>query len=148
MSLTSDHGSTDLVSSNEVLLITGNIQIPSFGNASAVLFNGTDFEPFVLTSKDDGSQGTLASIFVSNPQGLMKMGGGNLAVGFVVLIGLAIALALIFLLVVAGILIERARRRREGYIPMQMDKNGNLQRIPPETLLSGLNGEKGSPPKI
>lgn len=148
LSLTSDHGSTALVPSGEVLMVVGNINIPSFGNASAALFNGTDFTPFALTSKDDGSQGTVGSLFVSNPQGLMKMGGGHLAIGFVVLIGLAIALALIFLLVVAGILIERQRRRREGYIPMQMDKNGNLQRIPPETLLSGLNGEKGSPPKL
>lgn len=32
------------------------------------------------------------------------------------LIGLAIALALIFLLVVFGILAERLRRRREGYV--------------------------------
>ena len=148
LSLTSDHGSTDLVSTNEVLMILGNINVPGFGNASAVLFNGTDFEPFILTNKDDGTQGTVASIFVSNPQNLMKIMGGYLAVGFVVLIALAISLALIFLIVVAGIFIERTRRRREGYVPMSMDKNGNLSRIPPETLLGGLNGEKGSPPKL
>ena len=148
LSLTSGHGSTDLIPSNDVLMVTGNINVPNFGNASAVLFNGTDFEPFLLTNKDDGSQGTVAGVFVSNPQDLMKLTGGSLAVGFVVLIGLAIALALIFLIVVAGILIERARRRREGYVPMSMDKNGNLSRIPPETLLGDINGEKGSPPKV
>ena len=146
--LTKDHDSSDLVSSSEVLMIVGNINIPSFGNASAALFDGKDFTPFLLTSKDDGSQGTLASIFVSNTQALMKMGGGNLAIGFIVLIALAVALGLIFLIVVAGILIERARRRREGYVPMHSDKNGNLSRIPPETLLQGINGEKASPPKL
>ena len=148
LSLTNAHDNTDLVSSDEVLMIVGNINVPSYGNASAVLFNGTTFEPFILTNKDDGSQGTLAALFVSNPQGLMSMGGGPLAVGFVVLIGLAIALALMFLIVVAGILMERSRRRREGYVPMSMDKNGNLQRIPPETILAGLHGEKNSPPKV
>ena len=71
----------------------------------------------------------------------------HLALGLVVVVGLAIALACIFLLVMAGILIERRRRRREGYVPMSMDKNGNLQRIPPESLLGGL-GEKSSPPKL
>ena len=151
LSLTSDHGSTNLVSGSETLMVVGNVNVPSFGNASAVLYNGTDFQPFILTNKDDGSQGTLASIFVSNPSGLLQMGGGALAVGFVVLIGLAIALALIFLIVVAGILIERSRRRREGYVPMASDRgNGNLRRIPPETLLGKL-GEKSSsksPPKL
>ena len=148
LSLTSGHDSTDLLSGSEALMVVGNINVAGYGNASACLFNGTDFVPFVLTNKDDGSQGTIASIFVSNPQNLMKMGGGNLAVGFVVLIGLAIALGIIFLIVVAGILMERARRRREGYMQMTPDKNGNLQRIPPETLLSGLNGEKASAPKV
>lgn len=71
----------------------------------------------------------------------------HLALGLVVLIGLAIALGLIFLIVIAGILIERRRRRREGYVPMPMDKTGNLQRIPPESLFGGL-GEKDSPPKL
>ena len=148
LSLTSDHGNTNLVSSSEILMITGNINVPSFGNASAVLYNGTDFQPFILTNKDNGSQGSLASIFVSNPQGLMQMGGGGLAVGFVVLIGLAIALALIFLIVVAGILMERQRRRREGYVPMQIDKHTNMQRIPPEKLFGNLNGDKPDTPLV
>ncbi|KAK3709286.1 hypothetical protein LTR37_011024 [Vermiconidia calcicola] len=148
MSLTKEHGDTNLLSRNQVLMIVGNINTPSSGDASAVLFNGTTFEPLILTTKDDGSQGTIAGIFVSNPSALMQMSGGHLAVGFVVLIGLAIALGIIFLIVVAGILIERTRRRREGYIPMKMDKNGNLERIPPETLLGGLNEEKGSAPQV
>ena len=148
MSLTKDHSSTDLVSSDEVLMIVGNINVPSFGNASAVLFDGKTFQPFILSNKDDGGQGTLAQLFVSNESALMKMAGKHLAIGFVVLIGLAIALGLIFLIVVAGILMERARRRKEGYVPMSMDKNGNLERIPPETLLGGLGGSKASPPKV
>ncbi|KAK5172341.1 uncharacterized protein LTR77_003979 [Saxophila tyrrhenica] len=148
MTLTSDHDSTNDIPKDEVLMLVGNINIPNYGNASAALFNGTDFEPFALTNKEDGTQGTIAHIFVSNPSALMKMGGGNLAVGFVVLIGLAIALGLIFFIVVAGILVERARRRREGYVPMASHRNGNLNRIPPETLLGGLHGDKSSPPKV
>lgn len=65
------------------------------------------------------------------------------------MIGLAIALALIFLLVVAGILIERHRRKKEGYVPMSQnmgsDKSGNLNRIPPETLFGGLGDKEGAP---
>jgi len=147
ISLQHNHDSSDLVPNDEVLMITGNVNVASFGNASAVLFNGTTYQPFILTNRQDGSQGSISSMFVSKPSALMHGHGGHLALGLVVLIGLAIALALIFLMVVAGILMERARRRREGYVPMQMDKNGNLQRIPPESLLGRLT-EKDSPPKL
>ncbi|KAK4550153.1 hypothetical protein LTR36_003120 [Oleoguttula mirabilis] len=147
VALNSNHENTDLVPDDQVLMITGNINIPSFGNASAVLFNGTHYEPFILTSRTDGSQGTISQMFVGNPQDLMSSSGHHLALGLVVLVGLVIALFIVFCLVAAGILMERRRRKKEGYVPMQRDKNGNLQRIPPESLLGGL-GEKGSPPKI
>lgn len=79
--------------------------------------------------------------------------GKRLAVGFVVLIGLAIALALIFLLVVAGILAERIRRKREGYMPIQtqmFDKNTNVSRIPPEHLFGSLGpgGGRSTPARL
>jgi hypothetical protein len=67
--------------------------------------------------------------------------GSHLAVGLVVLIALAIALALIFLLVVAGVLAERIRRKREGYMPAptnSYDRNNGMSRIPPQQLFSSL----------
>jgi hypothetical protein len=67
--------------------------------------------------------------------------GSKLAKGFVVLIALAIALGLIFLLVIGGVLAERIRRRREGYRPAptaSFDRNNGMQRIPPEQLLGSL----------
>lgn len=147
MSLTSNHANSALMPQDQSLLISGNLNLDSFGNSSTALFNGTTLTPFILTSTLSGGQGSVANMFVSNPRNFMSSSSHHLAVGFVVLIGLAISLGLIFLLVVAGILMERHRRRREGYVPMSTDKNGNLERIPPETLLGGL-GEKGSPPKI
>ncbi|KAK3073876.1 hypothetical protein LTR53_004175 [Teratosphaeriaceae sp. CCFEE 6253] len=144
MALTAGHAGTALVPAREALLLMGNVNVPGFGNASAALFNGTTMTPFVLTGREDGSPGSIGQMFVSSSQNLMKRSAKHLALGLVVLIALAIALGLIFLLVLAGILMERHRRKREGYVPMPMstDKGGNLQRIPPETLLEGL-GEKG-----
>ncbi|WPH02687.1 Hypothetical protein R9X50_00555300 [Acrodontium crateriforme] len=147
LALTQNHDNTDLVPKNQILMLSGNINIPNYGNASAALFNGTTFQPFVLASKADGTQGSLSGMFVSNPQSFMNVSGHHLALGLVVLVGLAIALALMFILVVAGLVLERSRRRREGYVPMPLDRTGNLQRIPPETLLGGLE-EKHSPPKL
>ena len=76
--------------------------------------------------------------------------GGHLAVGLVVLIALACALGAIFLLVVAGILIERYRRRQEGYSPAPtryFDKTSNMGRIPPEQLFGRL-AQSRQPPQI
>lgn len=149
MPLTSSHSSSSMMSEDQSLLILGDINIPSQGNASAVLFNGTTFEPYILTNMDDGSQGSLSAIFVGNPQYFMDKNDNKLALGLVVLIALAIALGIIFLMVVAGILIERRRRRKEGYVPMTatFDRSNNIARVPPESLFHNLEG-KGSPPKL
>lgn len=67
--------------------------------------------------------------------------GKKLAVGFVVLIALAISLALIFLIVVAGVIAERLRKRREGYVPAptaSFDRGNPMARVPPEQLFSSL----------
>ncbi|KAK5113101.1 hypothetical protein LTR62_003680 [Meristemomyces frigidus] len=147
LSLVENHASTNLIDSNQVLMLMGNINVPDFGNASAALFNGTTMVPFLLTSRQGGSQGTLGHVFVGNPQNLTSSSKHHLALGLVVLVGLAISLGLLMLIVIAGILMERHRRRREGYIPMPMDKSTNLARIPPESLLGGLS-EKQNPPKL
>ncbi|KAF2088248.1 cellular morphogenesis protein [Saccharata proteae CBS 121410] len=141
-STTQDHDSSDLMDKDEVLMILGEIRLPSFGNASAVVYNGTDYVPFILASNSDNGQGSLSSVFVQNAQNVFKSGGNHLALGLVVLIALAISLALIMLIVVAGIVAERIRRKNQGYMPAptQMgDKGGNMSRIPPADLLGNLN---------
>lgn len=150
MPLSSNHDSSTLMASDQSLMLLGVIGLGSQGNASAAIFNGTTFEPYILTNMEDGSQGSLASIFVQNPQALMNTNNHHLALGFVVLIGLAIALGIIALIVVAGILFERRRKRQEGYVPIggaKVDKSTNIARLPPETLFQNLEG-KTNPPQI
>ncbi|KAF7952779.1 hypothetical protein EAE96_006005 [Botrytis aclada] len=140
MPLSSNHDNSDLVPSNQVLMLTGAMVLPSFGNVSAVLFNGTTFQPFALTSSTSNTGGSLSHIF-SQENNFFKSSGGHLAVGLVVLIALAISLALIFLIVVAGVLAERIRRKREGYMPAptnSYDRNNGMSRIPPQQLFSSL----------
>ncbi|KAK2626047.1 hypothetical protein QTJ16_004309 [Diplocarpon rosae] len=138
--LSKDHEASDFLSHNQDLMITGSINLPGFGNASAVLFNGTTFQPFALTSSASNTSGSLSQIF-SQRQNFFKKAGGKLAKGFVVLIALAIALGLIFFLVVAGVAAERFRRKREGYVPAptaSFDRNQGLSRVPPEQLFGSL----------
>ncbi len=73
-----------------------------------------------------------------------------MALGFIVLIGLAIALALTFLLVLAGLLLEKHRRKREGYRPAPtnyFEKTTNMGRIPPDQLFSNL-AQTGRGPQL
>lgn len=63
------------------------------------------------------------------------------------LIGLAIALGLIFCIVVGGVIAERIRRRRDGYIPAPtnaFDKASQIQHVPPGQFLETLNQGRGS----
>jgi hypothetical protein len=74
--------------------------------------------------------------------------GSGLAVGFIVLIALAISLGLMLLIVVAGLLLDRYRKKREGYVPAPTvyDRGGAMSRVPPEELLDSLGqGRSGAP---
>ncbi|KAH7416928.1 cortical protein marker for cell polarity-domain-containing protein [Cadophora sp. MPI-SDFR-AT-0126] len=138
--LTENHDSSDMLSANQALMITGSLNLPGFGNASAVLFNGTTFQPFALTSSSSNTGGSISQIF-SQRQNFFNTPGGKLAKGFVVLIALAIALGLIFFLVIAGVVAERIRRKREGYVPAptaSFDRSQGLSRVPPEQLFGSL----------
>jgi len=67
ISLTENHPSTSLVDEDKVLLVAGNINLPNFGNASAALYNGTSFTPFLLANKNGNTQGAIGRMFVQNP---------------------------------------------------------------------------------
>lgn len=70
-SVTRNHASNNLVSPGQVLLVLGQLSLPNFGNASAALFNGTTFTPFILATSRNGA-GSLSQAFVQNPQNFFK----------------------------------------------------------------------------
>ena len=140
----------ELVPNDETLLITGQLDIPGFGSASGALYGGgKSLRPYILTTTAANNRpGSVARIFVEKPNNFFRS-DSSLALGFIVLIGLAIALALTFLLVVAGIVAERIRRRREGYVraPTQVpfsDKYNNVRRLPPEHLFGNMGSMSGT----
>lgn len=72
LSLSSKHTQTPLVDQSMTLLVTGLLELNGFGNASAALFNGTVFEPFALSTLQNGAPGSLRRAFVQNPQNLLS----------------------------------------------------------------------------
>ncbi|KAK1758251.1 Bud site selection protein RAX2 [Echria macrotheca] len=149
-SLTSSHDSTPTIGTDEALLLTGSIVLRDFGTASAVVFNGTSFEPYALTTNSGNTAGSIARIFTER-NNFFTSSGGKLPLVFIVLIGLAISLGLMVLLVIAGFLLDRLRKRREGYIPAptsMYDRGSGVQRIPPHELLESLGKGRPGPPQV
>ena len=64
--LTTDHGKVDSLNNDQILLVTGQLTIPDFGNASAALYNGSAVTPFILSSSSDGQQGSMSQMFYEN----------------------------------------------------------------------------------
>ncbi|KAL2757431.1 hypothetical protein ACRALDRAFT_1079655 [Sodiomyces alcalophilus JCM 7366] len=150
LTVTSSHDKTDLLGSDQVLMLTGSIGIPDFGTASAALFDGTTFRPYILTTGSGNNAGTISQLF-SQHQDFFTNRGRKMALVFVVLIGLAISLGLMFLLVVAGVALDRLRKKREGYMPAptsMYDRGGGIRRIPPAELLQSLGKGRPGAPRI
>ena len=72
--LSQEHGSNDLIAKDQTLLLTGQLELPSFGNASAALFNGTTFSPFILSTTAGNAPGSLSQLF-SQKRNFFKAGG-------------------------------------------------------------------------
>ena len=62
LKLSKNHESSDLVPFNMVLLVTGQLNLPTFGNVSAALFNGTTFSPFIMSTSGN-RPGSLSNLF-------------------------------------------------------------------------------------
>ncbi|KAI1433031.1 cellular morphogenesis protein [Xylaria sp. CBS 124048] len=145
------HGKSDLLDQSQVLLLTGSIGVPGFGTASAAIYNGTTLQPYILTSSMNATIGTssIAKVFVENQAFPGSSGRHGLALGFIVLIGLAISLVLMLLIVVAGLALDRYRKMRDGYMPAptsMRDRGSGMQRVPPHELLDSLGrGRPGAP---
>ncbi|KOS19293.1 Polarized growth protein rax2 [Escovopsis weberi] len=151
--VTKAHEKSDLLADNQVLMLTGSISLPEVGQVSAVLYNGTDYQPYALATGDNNGAGSIAKIFTQKDN-FFASEVKHLPLVFVVLIGLAISLGLVVLLVVAGIALDRIRKRREGYLPAPTsiyDRGSGIQKVPPRELLEELGKSRpsdGSAPQI
>lgn len=148
--LSKSHDKHPLLDDKEALMLTGHIVLPTFGSASGVLFDGANFRPFALTTNSDNTPGSLAAVF-SEKQNFFGKDGKHLPLVFVVLIGLGISLALMLLIVVAGLILDRIRKKREGYVPAptsMYDRGSGIQRIPPHELLEGLSKSRSGAPQM
>ncbi|KAI1428324.1 cortical protein marker for cell polarity-domain-containing protein [Xylaria sp. FL1777] len=152
-SLTKEHAKSDLIDQDQALLLTGSIAIPGFGTASGAIYNGTTLQPYILTSSLNTTMGSgsLSKIFVEKENFFKSSSKHGLALGFIVLIGLAISLVLMLLIVVAGLALDRYRKKRDGYMPAptsMIDRGSGMQRVPPHELLDSLGRGRPGVPQV
>jgi len=147
-----DHSSVSLLNNDQILLIMGQLIIPNFGNASAALYNGTAVTPFILSSKSDGTPGSMSHLFSENENPYSSKSESHHSNGIVVLVAFCCALGCVFLIVAAGVILNKIQRRRQGYAAAPQtfgtDRPTDMTRLPPEYLFNHLGHTNPTAPAI
>ncbi|KAL8292370.1 hypothetical protein RQP46_001836 [Phenoliferia psychrophenolica] len=116
--LTTDHSSNDVIEKDRMLLVAGDLTINETSTSTA-LFDGETWYPYLVSTSALGGAGVVSQFFYSITD-FSLAGRHHLSVGIVILISIAIALGVVFLLVLIGLLIALARRSDEpAYPPSQ-----------------------------
>ncbi|TCD62606.1 hypothetical protein EIP91_006652 [Steccherinum ochraceum] len=108
--LQNTHTANSIVESDRMLLLSGSVSDSTFGNASSVLYDGQQFIPYIVSSSPSGSAGAVSSLIHSLAQFSFSQ-HHFLATGVVILISIAIAAGVVFLLALIGILWTLFSRR-------------------------------------
>ncbi|KAL6310506.1 cortical protein marker for cell polarity-domain-containing protein [Sparassis latifolia] len=108
--LQNTHNANSVIESDRMLLVSGSLSDSSFGNASAALFDGQTFVPYIVTASSSGTPGAISSLIYSLSTFSFTQ-HHFLATGVVILISIAIAAGIVFLLVLIGILWTLFSRR-------------------------------------
>ncbi|KAF6220416.1 hypothetical protein HO133_002848 [Letharia lupina] len=114
VSLDQDTAGNEFLDSGRILVLTGSMNLPQAGNASATLFNGTYVWPLVLTTGADGSPGSLSQMFSEQETYFAPAPDPK---GTVVAIAVAVIAVLISIIII-GEVSEICRRHwlgRKGY---------------------------------
>ncbi|KAG1896704.1 cortical protein marker for cell polarity-domain-containing protein [Suillus fuscotomentosus] len=135
------HSANSIIESDRMLMISGALSDSSFGSASSVLFDGSSFIPYMATVTAQGALGSISSLFYS----LANFSFGQqqfLATGIVILISIAIAAGVVFLLALIGILwtlLSRRDDRVAKYNASDDDDDDNSAQHRPSSLLEHIN---------
>ncbi|KAJ2553871.1 hypothetical protein EV175_002782 [Coemansia sp. RSA 1933] len=101
------------VPSGYVLMVSGDLYLSSGQRVSNAFFYNNQWAPFLSTIQADGSPGYVSSVFYEIPPTNVYQ-RHRLSVALVILIAVAIALGITFLIVCAGLVYIYLRNRREA----------------------------------
>ncbi|KAL4078498.1 cortical protein marker for cell polarity-domain-containing protein [Scleroderma yunnanense] len=137
--LQNTHSSNAIVESDRMLMVSGSLSDPTFGSASSVLFDGETLIPYLSVVSTQGTMGYISALFYSIAD-FSFVQQHFLATGVVILISIAVAAGLVFLLTLLGIiwtLLSRRDERTNKYDPNEEDEDSIQHR--PSSLLEHIN---------
>ncbi|OCH93126.1 hypothetical protein OBBRIDRAFT_790595 [Obba rivulosa] len=108
--LQNTHAANGVIEPDRMLWISGTLTDSSFGNASSALFDGQNFIPYITSASSSGNPGVISALIHSFSTFSFTQ-KHFLAAGVVILISIAIAAGIVFLLVLIGILWTLFSRR-------------------------------------
>ncbi|KAF8891660.1 cortical protein marker for cell polarity-domain-containing protein [Infundibulicybe gibba] len=134
------HAANGVIESDRMLLVSGTLADSSFGNASSALFDGQSFIPYIVSTSPSGTAGAVASLFHSIANFSFQQ-HHFLATGVVILISIAIAAGVVFLLALIGILWTLFSRRDDKLNKFEAteDNDDDSTHHRPSSLLEHIN---------
>lgn len=111
--LTKPHPENTVLESNRMLVVSGALNMRTYGNVSTALFDGQSWTPFLLSTRTGGGAGVVRA-FTRSVEVLNFMNLHRLPVGIVILISIALGLGVVFLLVLLGLIWALLFRRRRN----------------------------------
>ncbi|KAF8629215.1 hypothetical protein AX17_005799 [Amanita inopinata Kibby_2008] len=138
--LQNTHAVNGIIQQDRMLMVSGALSDPSFGNASTALFDGQTFIPYSVSSTETGTPGYVASLFHSFPS-FSFVQRHFLATGVVILISIAVAAGVVFLLALIGILWTLFSRQDDKHNKFEAvgDDDDSSLRHRPSSLLEHIN---------
>jgi hypothetical protein len=136
---------SDILSSGGLVMAVGQLGITGFGNASAALFDGSRFYPYLTSTTVNGSTGSIRNMFFGSC--CPDIGEKHyLPVPMVILISIGIALGLVFFIVLGALLIMYLKRRNENSISPKGAPEAYVGKPPrrPQSLLAVLMPAAGA----
>ncbi|EAU91377.1 hypothetical protein CC1G_07412 [Coprinopsis cinerea okayama7 len=137
--LQNTHEEQGVIQQDRVLLVSGSLVDSAHGNISSALFDGKNIIPYIVSSSTTGSSGSVASLFRSLADFSFDQ-RKFLAVGVVILISIAIAAGVVFLLALIGILWTLFSRKDEKMNKYEVEEDdGDSTHHRPSSLLEHIN---------
>jgi len=135
------HATNGIVEPDRMLMVSGSLSDSTFGTASSALFDGQKLIPYITSMSPSGVTGSISALFHSFSNFSFSQ-RRFLATGVVVLISIAIAAGVVFLLALIGILWTLFSRRDDKVTPYdagEPDDDDDSTRQRPSSLLEHIN---------
>ncbi|KAI0035858.1 cortical protein marker for cell polarity-domain-containing protein [Vararia minispora EC-137] len=134
------HAANGIVQQDRMLMVSGALEDSSFGSAAAALFDGASLLPYVMAADATGAASSVSGLFHS----LASFSFAQrhlLATGIVILISIAIAAGVVFLLVLIGVLWTLLARRDDALGKLADDASDDdaSAQHRPSSLLAHIN---------